>query len=77
MKTTTSPTSLLDKVAATIAKSADSWLSFEDWRNEACSALLVIADAVEQRGAKGLDLDPGETADWLRSEANPTNQADY
>jgi hypothetical protein len=31
--------------------------------------LRAIADIVEQRGAQGLDLDPGETADWLRAEA--------
>jgi hypothetical protein len=31
--------------------------------------LRAIADAVERRGALGLDLDPGETADWLRAEA--------
>ena len=31
--------------------------------------LEVLADLVEQRGERGLDLDPGETAEWLRSEA--------
>lgn len=35
------------------------------------SAMIrAVADEVEKRGAKGLDLDPGETADWLRSEAD-------
>jgi hypothetical protein len=32
--------------------------------------LRVIADEVERRGDKQLDLDPGETADWLRAEAD-------
>ena len=33
------------------------------------NVLKVIADEIERRGEKGLDLDPGETADWLRAEA--------
>jgi hypothetical protein len=36
---------------------------------QARAVIREIADAVEQRGAKGEDLDPGETADWLRQEA--------
>ena len=37
-----------------------------------------IADEIEARGDKGLDLDPGETAEWLREEANVTKAAkDY
>jgi hypothetical protein len=40
------------------------------------AAILAIAAEVERRGDKGLDLDPGETADWLRREANPTGQFD-
>ena len=32
------------------------------------AALLSLADEIENRGAKGDDLDPGETADWLRAE---------
>jgi len=40
------------------------------------AAILAIAAEVERRGDKGLDLDPGETADWLRREANPTGQED-
>ena len=32
--------------------------------------LRALADIVEQRGDQGLDLDPGETADWLRAEAD-------
>lgn len=31
--------------------------------------LTELANRVEHRGAQGLDLDPGETADWLRQEA--------
>jgi hypothetical protein len=31
--------------------------------------IRAIAAVVEHRGEKGLDLDPGETADWLRAEA--------
>lgn len=33
------------------------------------AVIRALADIIEQRGAKGLDLDPGETADWLRAEA--------
>jgi hypothetical protein len=32
--------------------------------------IRAIADVVGRRGALGLDLDPGETADWLRAEAD-------
>ena len=49
---------------------------FDSW-SEARAALLAIADEVERLGDKGLDLDPGETADWLRREANSTGQEDY
>jgi DNA primase len=31
--------------------------------------LEELADRIEQRGDKQLDLDPGETAEWLRNEA--------
>jgi hypothetical protein len=31
--------------------------------------LELIANEVEKRGDKHLDLDPGETSDWLRQEA--------
>lgn len=31
-------------------------------------ALLALADEIEARGMRGEDLDPGETADWLRAE---------
>lgn len=31
--------------------------------------LELIANEVEERGDKHLDLDPGETSDWLRQEA--------
>jgi hypothetical protein len=33
------------------------------------TVLNMIADEVERRGDKNLDIDPGETADWLRWEA--------
>jgi hypothetical protein len=33
------------------------------------SILQLIANEVEERGDKHLDLDPGETSDWLRQEA--------
>ena len=32
--------------------------------------LNLIADEVERRGTIDYDRDPGETADWLRTEAN-------
>jgi hypothetical protein len=32
--------------------------------------LRALADEVERRGDAQLDLDPGETADWLRAEAD-------
>jgi hypothetical protein len=38
-------------------------------RSEWSSILRTIADQVEERGVKKLDLDPCETADWLRQEA--------
>jgi hypothetical protein len=31
--------------------------------------LRLIADLIDQRRDQGLDLDPGETAEWLRAEA--------
>ena len=33
------------------------------------SILQLIANEVEERGDKHLDLDAGETSDWLRQEA--------
>lgn len=43
-----------------------------------CAVLERIADEIKTRGDKRLDLDPGETADWLREEANVTKAAkDY
>jgi hypothetical protein len=43
---------------------------------DARAAIRVIADEVERRGDKGLDLDPGETADWLRREADTVIKED-
>ena len=37
--------------------------------------LEFVADRVEHRGEKQLDLDPGETADWLRAEAKVAMEA--
>lgn len=31
--------------------------------------LTAIADVIEYRGARRLDLDPAESADWLRQQA--------
>jgi len=36
---------------------------------EIAAILNLIADEVEKRGDIKYDLDPGETADWLRYEA--------
>jgi hypothetical protein len=38
--------------------------------------LELIADKVEKRGDKGWDLDPGETAEWLREEARLAREVD-
>ena len=38
--------------------------------------LRAIADEVERRGRKRLDLDPGETADWLRAAADEAGSGD-
>lgn len=40
-----------------------------NWASEARAAIGIIADEIERRGEKGLDLDPIETAEWLRSKA--------
>lgn len=36
---------------------------------QAAGLLRELADEIEKRGEKGLDLNPGETSDWLRAEA--------
>lgn len=44
-------------------------LSYRAPSTDRLAAILsLIADHIEQRGAQGLDLDPGETSDWLRQE---------
>jgi hypothetical protein len=53
------------------------WVIGHSYPDDARAAIRVIADEVERRGDKGLDLDPGETADWLRREANSTGQEGY
>lgn len=65
---------LVELVADAIAAQATSAGIVND--RPARAAILAIAAEVERRGDKGLDLDPGETADWLRREANPTGQED-
>jgi hypothetical protein len=53
------------------------WIDLADavskYSNDECllyeTILSRIADKVEARGQKGLDLDPGETSDWLREQA--------
>ena len=44
--------------------------------DDARAAIVLIANEIEHRGEKGLDLDPCETADWLRRAADPTSQED-
>jgi len=39
------------------------------WPPKLAIILEFLADSIEQRGATGLDRDPGETSDWLRQEA--------
>jgi hypothetical protein len=45
------------------------------WPPKLAMLLDLIADRVEQRGDKGDDLDPGETAEWLRDEARIIRQS--
>lgn len=45
------------------------------WPPKLARLLDLIADRVEQRGDKGDDLDPGETAEWLRDEARIIRQS--
>lgn len=40
------------------------------WPQQFATMLNTIANHVEQRGARQLDLDPVETADWLREQAH-------
>ena len=43
---------------------------------EMAALLEVLADLIERRGEQQLDLDPGETADWLRAEAARANRGE-
>lgn len=43
-------------------------------REQLATLLDYVADVVERRGDAELDLDPGETADWLRMEAAAARQ---
>lgn len=45
-----------------------------DVTTELPAILDLIADEVEKRGEIEYDLDPGETADWLRAEAEKARQ---
>ena len=45
-----------------------------DVTTEIPAMLDMIADEVEKRGEIEYDLDPGETADWLRAEAEKARQ---
>jgi hypothetical protein len=40
------------------------------WPRAIAKILNILADEIETRGTRGLDLDPGETSDWLRHEAS-------
>jgi hypothetical protein len=62
-RTTIEPASLVERVSDALMESV------KDQGSMARAAILAIAAEVEYRGDKGLDLDPGETADWLRQEA--------
>lgn len=62
-RTTIEPASLVERVSDALMESV------KDQGSMARAAILAIAAEVERRGDKGLDLDPGETADWLRQEA--------
>lgn len=53
-----------------LAKALDAALSSAPLYGDVSAVLRVVASFVEKRGEQGLDLDPGETADWLRSEAD-------
>lgn len=69
--------SLVERVAQTLALMTGGDAHLQQWEEEARAVIHLIADEVENRGYKGLDLDPGETTDWLRREANPTIQEDF
>jgi hypothetical protein len=64
--------SLVERVATAIdqAERGSREAGWEQWEAEARAVIREIADAVEWRGDRKLDLDPGETSDWLRREAN-------
>lgn len=72
-KPPTPVTGLVERVAGTIINGV-ACDHIEE--RTARTLLLVIADEVERRGDQGLDLDPGETSDWLRREAQSTSQED-
>jgi len=44
------------------------------WPPKLAQMFELIADIVEHRGSIDYDLDPGETADWLRNEARKVKE---
>ena len=46
------------------------------WPPKLAMIFEFLANVIEQRGAKGLDRDPGETADWLRIEVQKFIEAE-
>lgn len=45
------------------------------WPQKLANMFDLIADQVEERGNKKLELDPGEVAEWLRGEAELAREA--
>jgi len=45
------------------------------WPQNLANMFDLIADQVEERGDKKLELDPGEVAEWLRGEAELAREA--
>lgn len=45
------------------------------WPQKLANMFDLIADQVEERGDKNLELDPGEVAEWLRGEAELAREA--
>jgi hypothetical protein len=62
---------LWEVMADAYAEATDSTIKDTDViRVGNAAEIRALAEIIEQRGAQGLDLDPGETADWLRTEAD-------
>jgi hypothetical protein len=39
------------------------------WPSKISEIFMILAEEIERRGSRGDDLDPVETADWLREQA--------